>query len=82
MRICVRACCALQGRVGVCIQRIQAGVRREDGEEGSPRRTRTRMVDTAATPTARYAFKQAPMACTLTNEPDTLGFAAGNMPIH
>ena len=34
MRICVRACCALQGRVGVCIQRIQAGVRREDGEEG------------------------------------------------
>ena len=30
----VRACCALQGRVGVCIQRIQAGVRQEDeGEE-------------------------------------------------
>ena len=39
MHICVRACCALQGRVGVCIQRIQAGFRREDGEEEDKKET-------------------------------------------
>ena len=53
MRICVRACCALQGRVGVRIQRIQVGVRREDGG----RRIRRKQINAEGQQKKIYEYK-------------------------